>query len=70
LRFAVGFTFRGVALYRRWDAPLRRSQRVWSMHGERRVLLAHKIKGKSERQPSDLGLLVEDDAQSVAPQRN
>ena len=62
IAFAVGFTFRVVALFRGWEEPLAREPKGVVIHGEGRPLLGRKLAGKSVREMHDLGLAVDSDA--------
>lgn len=59
ISFAVGFTFRILALYRGWEEPLAREPAGVHVHADGRPLLGRKLAGKSEREMRDLGLDVE-----------
>jgi uncharacterized membrane protein YeiH len=63
IAFAVGFTFRLVALYRGWEEPLASEPKGVHIHGEHRPLLGRKLSGKSQQELRDLGLVVEDGPQ-------
>jgi len=54
--FAIGFTFRIVALYRGWEEPLAREPKGVVIHGDRRPLLGRKLEGKSQQELRELGL--------------
>lgn len=58
IAFAVGFTFRVLALYRGWEEPLAKEPKGVYRHDDGRPLLGRKIKGKSAREMADLGLTV------------
>jgi uncharacterized membrane protein YeiH len=58
--FAVGFTFRMLALYRGWEEPLAKEPEGVYQHSDGRPLLGRKIAGKSRRELRDLGLLHEE----------
>lgn len=60
IAFAVGYTVRVAALYRGWEEPLAREPAGTYQHDDGRPLLGRKLKGKSERELSELGLLVEE----------
>ena len=51
---------RVAALYRGWEEPLASEPAGVLVHGEGRPLLGRKLKGKSQRELRDLGLVVED----------
>jgi uncharacterized membrane protein YeiH len=57
--FAVGFTLRLVALYRAWEEPLAEEPAGVYVHKDGRPMLGRKIRGKSERELRDLGLVNE-----------
>src|SRR5262245_37543483 len=57
--FAIGFTFRLLALYRGWEEPMPKEPEGVVIHGPRRPLLGRKLHGKSQQELRDLGLLVE-----------
>jgi uncharacterized membrane protein YeiH len=57
--FAVGFTFRVVALYRGWEEPLAKEPAGVYQHSDGRPLLGRKLAKKSLRELRDLGLLPE-----------
>jgi len=59
ISFAVGFTFRILALYRGWEEPLAKEPSGVHVHGDGRPLLGRKLAGKSEREMRDLDLDVE-----------
>jgi uncharacterized membrane protein YeiH len=59
IAFAVGFTFRVVALYRGWEEPLAKEPAGVYKHSDGRPLLGRKIAGKSVRELHDLGLTVD-----------
>jgi hypothetical protein len=59
ISFAVGFTFRILALYRGWEEPLAKEPAGVHVHSDGRPLLGRKLAGKSEREMRDLGLDVE-----------
>jgi hypothetical protein len=60
LAFAVGYTLRVTALYRAWEEPLAREPAGVYKHDEGRPLLGRKLKGKSQRELSALGLAVDE----------
>jgi hypothetical protein len=57
--FAIGFTFRVVALYRGWEEPLAKEPAGVYQHSDGRPLLGRKLAKKSIRELRDLGLLPE-----------
>jgi uncharacterized membrane protein YeiH len=59
IAFAVGFTFRLLALYRGWEEPMPSEPKGVIVHKDN-VLLGRKLQGKSQRELRDLGLLDED----------
>jgi uncharacterized membrane protein YeiH len=59
IAFTVGYTLRILALYRGWEEPLASEPKGVYKHNDGRPLLGRKLKGKSERELRDLGLLVE-----------
>ena len=63
--FIVGFTFRVIALYRGWEEPLSKEPKGVIIHSDR-PLLGRKLKGKSQRELRDLGLLPEDEEQAMS----
>lgn len=58
--FAVGFSFRVLALYRGWEEPLAAEPAGVYRHRDGRPLLGRKLAGKSVRELRDLGLLPGD----------
>jgi uncharacterized membrane protein YeiH len=58
--FVVGFSFRLFALFRGWEERLAREPAGVYLHDEGRPLLGRKLKGKSQRELRDLGLLADD----------
>jgi hypothetical protein len=62
IAFAVGFTFRVLALYRGWEEPLAKEPSGVYKHSDGRPLLGRKLEGKSVRELHDLGLVVQDPA--------
>jgi uncharacterized membrane protein YeiH len=61
--FLVGFTVRVLALWYAWEEPLAEEPTGVYQHSDGRPLLGRKLKGKSQRELRDLGLLVEDSEQ-------
>ncbi|HUL85632.1 MAG TPA: TRIC cation channel family protein [Actinomycetota bacterium] len=57
----IGYTVRVMALYRAWEEPLAREPEGVYLHSDGRPMLGRKLKGKSQRELRDLGLLVEDE---------
>ena len=58
IAFAVGFTFRLLALFYGWEEPLPAEPKGIVVHKDN-VLLGRKLSGKSQRELADLGLLVQ-----------
>ena len=59
ISLVIGCTFRLIALYRAWEAPLAREPKGVYKHSDGRPMLGRKLKGKSQRELRDLGLTVE-----------
>ena len=59
--FAIGFTFRVLALYRAWEPPLAKEPAGVYKHDDGRPMLGRKLKGKSQRELDYLGLTVDKD---------
>ena len=59
--FAVGFTFRVLALYRAWEPPLAKEPAGVYKHDDGRPMLGRKLKDKSKRELGYLGLTVDKD---------
>jgi uncharacterized membrane protein YeiH len=57
--FAVGFTFRVVALYQGWEEPIPKEPAGALVHEDGRPLLGRKLKGKSQKELRELGLVVD-----------
>lgn len=57
IAFAVGFTFRVLALFFGWEEPLAGEPKGVYRHSDGRPLLGRKLAGKSQRELRDLGLL-------------
>ena len=55
----VGYVLRMVALYRAWEEPMASEPEGVYSHSDGRPLLGRKLKGKSQRELRDLGLLVD-----------
>lgn len=55
----VGYVLRVIALYRGWEEPLAKGPRGVYLHSDGRPMLGRKLKGKSQDELRDLGLLVE-----------
>jgi uncharacterized membrane protein YeiH len=60
--FVIGFLFRVIALFLGWEEPLAREPKGAYIHSDGRPLLGRKLKGKSQRELRDLGLLVDQPA--------
>jgi uncharacterized membrane protein YeiH len=58
IAFAIGFGLRILALYRGWEEPLAKEPAGVYVHDDGRPLLGRKLKGKSQRELRDLGLIV------------
>ncbi len=59
IAFAIGYTFRVLALYRAWEEPLAKEPAGVYRHDDGRPMLGRKLAGKSEREMKDLGLTLE-----------
>jgi uncharacterized membrane protein YeiH len=59
ISFAVGFTVRLIALFKAWEEPLATEPKGVYEHSDGRPMLGRKLRGKSQRELKDLGLLVE-----------
>ncbi len=66
LAFAVGYVFRVLALWFAWEEPLAKEPTGVYLHSDGRPMLGRKLKGKSQRELRDLGLLVEPQADELA----
>jgi uncharacterized membrane protein YeiH len=66
IAFVIGYTVRVLALWYAWEEPLAREPTGVYQHSDGRPLLGRKLKGKSERELRDLGLLVESETDVVA----
>lgn len=55
----IGYVLRVTALYRAWEEPLAKEPEGVYLHDHGRPMLGRKLKGKSQRELRDLGLLVE-----------
>jgi hypothetical protein len=62
--FLIGYTVRVLALWYSWEEPLAEEPTGVYQHSDGRPLLGRKLKGKSQRELRDLGLLVEDSEQA------
>jgi uncharacterized membrane protein YeiH len=56
----IGYTVRVAALWYSWEEPLAKEPAGVYKHSDGRPMLGRKLKGKSQRELRDLGLLVED----------
>lgn len=63
--FIAGFSVRVLCLWYAWEEPLASEPTGVYLHSDGRPLLGRKIAGKSQRELRDLGLLVEDGAQTA-----
>lgn len=66
--FVVGFVVRVAALWYAWEEPLAKEPTGVYQHSDGRPLLGRKLKGKSQRELRDLGLLVEDSGEPTSLQ--
>jgi uncharacterized membrane protein YeiH len=58
IALVIGYTLRVLALYRGWEEPLAKEPSGAYIHSDGRPLLGRKLKGKSQRELRDLGLVV------------
>ncbi len=58
--FVLGYAARVAALWYAWEEPLASEPTGVYKHSDGRPMLGRKLKGKSQRELRDLGLLVED----------
>ena len=65
--FVAGFVFRLAALYLGWEEPIARGPRGVYRHSDGRPLLGRRLKGKSDAELHDLGLLPEASTQDRRP---
>jgi uncharacterized membrane protein YeiH len=65
IAFAIGFSFRLLALYRGWEEPLASEPAGVYQHSDGRPLLGRKLAKKSRRELRDLGLLPEPEQPSA-----
>ena len=61
IAFIVGYVVRVLCLWYAWEEPLASEPTGVYQHSDGRPLLGRKLKGKSQRELRDLGLVVEDD---------
>lgn len=59
IALVIGYTIRMLALYRGWEEPLAKEPAGVYLHSDGRPLLGRKLKGKSQRELQDLGLVVD-----------
>ena len=59
--FLIGYSVRVAALWYAWEEPLAREPEGVYQHSDGRPLLGRKLKGKSQRELRDLGLVVDPD---------
>jgi hypothetical protein len=62
--FVIGYALRVAALWFAWEPLASEPSGVYT-HNDGRPLLGRKLRGKSQRELSDLGLIVENGAQSA-----
>ena len=65
IAFAVGFSFRLIAMFYGWEEPLPKEPQGVVIHKDS-VLFGRKLSGKSERELADLGLTVDDGVGSAS----
>jgi uncharacterized membrane protein YeiH len=65
LAFIVGYAARVAALWYAWEEPLASEPVGVYQHSDGRPLLGRKLRGKSQRELRDLGLVVEDSPRSL-----
>jgi len=65
IAFAVGFTFRLLAMFYGWEEPLPQEPKGVVIHKDS-VLFGRKLSGKSQRELDDLGLGVDDGSAAEA----
>lgn len=63
--FVIGYLVRVAALWYAWEEPLASEPQGVYKHSDGRPLLGRKLKGKSQRELRDLGLLVNGDGSPV-----
>jgi uncharacterized membrane protein YeiH len=63
--FLVGYSVRVAALWYAWEEPLASEPEGVYQHSDGRPLLGRKLKGKSQRELRDLGLLVADESRDA-----
>jgi uncharacterized membrane protein YeiH len=64
--FVIGYAFRTLALFRGWEEPLAAGPRGVVVHDDS-PLLGRKLRGKSQRELRDLGLVVEEEPTVTEP---
>jgi uncharacterized membrane protein YeiH len=65
--FVVGYVFRVLALWLAWEEPMAKEPSGVYIHGDGRPMLGRKLKGKSQRELRDLGLIIEPDPHANDP---
>jgi uncharacterized membrane protein YeiH len=68
IAFAVGFTFRLLAMFRGWEEPMPKEPKGTVIH-KSHVLFGRKLAGKSQRELAELGLVVDAGPAPDAPQQ-
>ena len=63
--FVLGYSVRVAALWYSWEEPLASEPKGVYKHSDGRPMLGRKLKGKSQRELRDLGLLVNGDGSPV-----
>ena len=63
IAFAVGFTFRLLAMFYGWEEPMPKEPKGVVVHKDN-VLFGRKLSGKSQREMADLGLAVDNGAEA------
>ena len=64
--FVIGYALRVAALWYAWEEPLASEPAGVYQHSDGRPMLGRKLKGKSQRELRDLGLLVENEKEPEA----
>ncbi len=65
--FLIGYSVRVACLWYAWEEPLASEPTGVYQHSDGRPMLGRKLKGKSQRELRDLGLLVDDDGSIREP---